>query len=146
MHCNLGSLLDDKGDLDGAEAEYLKANDIDPRHVYLHYNLGVVLKKKGDLDGAEAECLKAIEIDPQHTGALCNLGFLLRTERDQQAEAEQLFRRMIQLTPDDPNAHNNLGETLKAQGDAAGAKKAYERALSIAPRDEFALKALAELK
>ena len=106
----------------------------------------MLLQNKGDLDGAEAEYLKAIEIDPQHTGALCNLGFLLRTERNQQAEAEQLFRRMIQLEPDDPNAHNNLGETLKAQGDAAGAKKAYERALSIAPHDEFALKALDELE
>ena len=111
----------------------------------MHVNLGVLLKKKGDLAGAEAAYRKAIEIDPQHTSALCNLGFLLRTERDQQAEAEQLFRRCIEINPQDPNNYNNLGETLKAQGDAAGAKKAYERALSIAPRDEFALKALAEL-
>ena len=61
---NLGALLQKKGDLAGAEAAYLKAIEIDPRHVDAHSNLGVLLEKKGDLAGAEKVILRVLEIDP----------------------------------------------------------------------------------
>jgi Tfp pilus assembly protein PilF len=73
-YSNLGVLLMNKGELDGAEAECLKAIEIDPQHMAAHSNLGVLLEKKGDLDGAEAEYLKAIEIDPRHVNAHQNFG------------------------------------------------------------------------
>jgi len=73
------------------------------------------------------------------------LGWFLLTKRGQYAEAERLFRRHIELAPQNPNARNNLGDALKAQDDIAGARQAYEQALSIDARDEYALGALAKL-
>jgi Flp pilus assembly protein TadD len=43
-HLNLGVLLKKKGDVDGAEAEYLKAIEIDPRHVDAHLNLSRAMR------------------------------------------------------------------------------------------------------
>ena len=65
----LAYALETKGDLDGAEAEYLKANEIDPLYVNAHYNLGLLLQKKGDWAGAEKEFLRILEIDPAHANA-----------------------------------------------------------------------------
>jgi tetratricopeptide (TPR) repeat protein len=45
-HYTLTWVLEMKGDLDGAEAEYLKAIEIDPRHVAAHNNLGMLLDDK----------------------------------------------------------------------------------------------------
>jgi tetratricopeptide (TPR) repeat protein len=81
-HYTLAYVLNEKGDLDGAEAQYLKAIEIDPRHADAHFNLGVLLNDKGDLAGAEAAYLKAIEIDPHYVAAHFNLGILLEKKGD----------------------------------------------------------------
>ena len=95
---NLGALLQKKGDLAGAEAAYLKAIEIDPRHVDAHSNLGVLLEKKGDLAGAEAAYLKAIEIDPCDAGAHLKLGAHLY-ERNNWAGAEKVILRVLEIDP-----------------------------------------------
>ena len=49
------------------EAAYLKAIEIDPRHVNSHFALGVLLGwERGDWAGAENEFLRVLEIDPAH--------------------------------------------------------------------------------
>ena len=73
-HNNLGNALRDKGDLDGAIAEYREAIRLDPRFANAHCNLGNALSDKGDLDGAIAEYREAIRLDPKHVRAHNNLG------------------------------------------------------------------------
>jgi len=55
MHSDSYSLLDTilqgKGDLDGTEAAYGRALEIDPKYTDTSVNLGAVLK--GNLEGAE---------------------------------------------------------------------------------------------
>ena len=63
-------LLEDKGDLAGAEAAYRKAIEIDPRQVSAHANLAILLGwKRGDWAGAEKEFMRALEIDPAQADA-----------------------------------------------------------------------------
>lgn len=48
-------------------------------------------------------------------------------------EARFRFQRAVELAPNDAEALNNLGVALEQQGEFAGAKEAFEKALKIAP-------------
>ena len=49
------------------------------------------------------------------------------------AEAETLIRKAVELSPDYPDAHNNLGNVLQQQGRDEEAAGSYERALALNP-------------
>jgi tetratricopeptide (TPR) repeat protein len=67
-HLNLGNVLLDRGELEGAEASYRTAIAIDPSIASLHYNLGLLRNKRGDLAGAEQCLRKAVAADPTDAG------------------------------------------------------------------------------
>ena len=45
------------------------------------------------------------------------------------------FRQLVQLRPNDPDAHNNLGLALIQSGDATGSIPEFEAALQLRPAD-----------
>jgi len=65
-HYHLSDTLREKGDLDGAIAEYRTAISQQPNFPEAHANLGVALKAKGDMDGAIAEWGTAIRQRPNY--------------------------------------------------------------------------------
>jgi tetratricopeptide (TPR) repeat protein len=60
----LGNLLLEKGDLDGAEANYRAALAIDPNAAGTYFNLGLVFDRRGDLARAEEWYRKSVAVDP----------------------------------------------------------------------------------
>jgi Flp pilus assembly protein TadD len=58
-------MLGQKGDRDGAIAEYREALRLNSSNPLAHYDLGVALEKKGDLAGALQEYRAAYELNPQ---------------------------------------------------------------------------------
>lgn len=64
-HLILGRALDDKGDWDGAIAEYREALRLNPNYDTVHNNLGIALGHKGDTDGAIAEYREALRLNPK---------------------------------------------------------------------------------
>jgi hypothetical protein len=76
--CNLGVLLERRGDLEGAEAAYRRADE--RGHATGACYLGVLLERRGDLEGAEAAFRRA---DERGFGAgAYNLGLLLKRRGD----------------------------------------------------------------
>jgi serine/threonine protein kinase len=71
---NRGIRLLDKGDLDGAIADYDAAIRLDPKFTLAYYNRGIARADKGDLDGAMADYDAAIRLDPKHARAYYNRG------------------------------------------------------------------------
>jgi Flp pilus assembly protein TadD len=65
VHVYLGAMLGQKGDRDGAIAEYREALRLNPGNHLAHYNLGVALEKKGDRQAALQEYRAAYELDPK---------------------------------------------------------------------------------
>jgi tetratricopeptide (TPR) repeat protein len=151
---NLGVLLSDKGDYDGAEALY--------RRVFAGYkkvlgadhpdtlasmnNLGVLLSDKGDYDGAEvlyrrvfAGYEKVLGADhPDTLASMNNLGVLLSNKGDYDG-AEVLYRRVFAgyekvLGADHPDtlaSVNNLGVLLSDKGDYDSSLALHRMALKI---------------
>ncbi|HEY9644040.1 MAG TPA: tetratricopeptide repeat protein [Coleofasciculaceae cyanobacterium] len=74
---NLGSLLQNKGDVTGAKAQFEKVLAIDPSLAQGHYNLGMTLKASGQLTEAIAHYQQAITLKPDYAEAYQNLGVVL---------------------------------------------------------------------
>ncbi len=66
-----------------------------------------------------------------------------------QSQAEATYQKLVKLTPNDPNAQLQLGQSAQSAQDTAAAIAAYSRFLKLAPHDPLASQvkqALAALK
>jgi len=117
----------------------------------IHYPLALAYRGQGDVERANEHLEARGDVVPQppdpRRGALQQLtegtrvhglrGTLLFKEgRVEDAKAE--FEAAVEVTPEDPLPHNNLGRTLIETGDIEGARKAFEKAIEISPRDPIA--------
>lgn len=100
-HASLGWALANKGDLDGAVAEYREALRLNPDNGNAHYLLGLALGKKGDWDGAMAECREALRLDPNNAIAHHALGMVLEREGNFEGALRE-YRVAHNLDPQNP--------------------------------------------
>lgn len=128
---NRGVELLNKGDLDGAIAEYRTAAKLAPSQANAHYNLGVALHAKKDLDGAVKAFNTAISLDPKDADAHRTLGGTLMDKGDP-AAAVTAYQTAITLNPDDPDIHYELMHADIAQKDLASASKELEEFTRLA--------------
>lgn len=74
---NLGNLLKEKGDLNGAKTNYETTLKIDPAFLTGYYNLGMTFKAMGLFQEAIGSYVKAIDLNPEYAQAYQNLGVVL---------------------------------------------------------------------
>jgi tetratricopeptide (TPR) repeat protein len=99
---------------------------------------------RGQLDVAEKTLWTVLSSDPNNPDALVLLG-IVRGRQKRYAEAEALFRRVLQLTPNSLVAHRNLAEALIAQNKPDAALEVYQEVVKLAPHDDSAKLELARL-
>ena len=109
-HNNLGIVLKEKKDLDGAVAAYREAIRRDPGYAPAHYNLGIALHDTKDVAGAIAAFKEAIRLDPKEARYHSNLGIALRRKGDPDG-AIACFREAIRLDPKYAHAHKTWGQS-----------------------------------
>jgi superkiller protein 3 len=99
---------------------------------------------RGQLDVAEKTLWTELSSDPNEPEALTLLG-IVRGRQKRYSEAEALFRRVLQLTPNSLVAHRNLAEALIAQNKPDAALEEYKEVVKLAPHDYSAKLELARL-
>ena len=130
----LGSVLGQSGDFEGAEAAFRHAIGIRPDFAKAHYSLAITLvgNSLGKMDwlGAIAECREALRIQPDNAAAMSLLGTGL-TATGHMDLAIPFLRRAIRLSPTLAEAHFNLGAALEGNGRISEAASEYREAIKV---------------
>lgn len=73
-HYLLGWEFEEKGDVEGAIAEFREATRLEPKWPQAHMQLCIQLRKKHELDGAVSECREVLRLDPGYWYARIEMG------------------------------------------------------------------------
>ena len=103
-----------------------------PIDINEQFRLAIEYQRSSRLMEAEALHRQVIGVDPNHFGSLYLLG-ILALQRGQNDVAIDLIGRALSIRPDYAEAHNNLGNAFKSQGELVEAIAHYKRALSLKP-------------
>ena len=117
-HNDLGTALEDAGEIDKAIFHYSEAVRIEPQYAEAHYNLAKALLKSGKMErAAEADThlLEALNIKPNLAEAHSALGTHLLTQGKIDEAISQLSQA-IRLKPGYAVAHNSLASAFANQG------------------------------
>jgi len=116
--------------LEDARIECQRALDIWEGYWAGHFFQGVILYRNGAYDDAEKELEWALG---QRWGAQRAQEYLGRIAlaRNSPIKAEVEFRKELQINPDVPSAHCELGKALALQGKREAARKEFEEALRL---------------
>ncbi len=88
----------------------------------------------GNIDSAESTLWSILASEPANEQALTMLG-IVRGRQRRYAEAEALFRRVLQLNPKSIVASRNLAGALLAQEKPDDAIRQYNQAIQLSPQD-----------
>jgi len=132
----LGALYRNFGDYESAERELRKALESNSRNVDAMTELGLTLCFQGHIREAEALLLKAESLQPDHWPVHDALYTYYRDFDDQPESAERVLKQammIVELTPDNASAWNDLGTAYFDLQQYDAAKAAWDRALEMEP-------------
>ena len=123
----------------------------DPQNADAHKNLGNVYMDQGDIEMAVGlyEKFAAYSADKEDAAKnFLNAGFMYYGKNEYE-KALALYKRALEITPDNPLAYTDIGWSKLALGQAAEAIQAFERALKLNPPktvSEYARRGLKEAR
>lgn len=126
-HANFGNALKERGQLELAEQEYLKALSINPDYVDVMISLGAVYLDKGQFVPSENLLKKALGLRADGL-ALYNLALLYGRQGNDNL-AEYYYIETLKKNPHYAMALNNLGNVYGRRGDNAKAEQYYLKAI-----------------
>lgn len=114
-----------------AVVEFEKALAADPKHWKAHNNMALASIDLGELELAEAHYRESLAIEPQ-PAIYSDLGFVLERQ-GMVEEANELYRKSLELDPGSASAHYNLAGSLARRGEFAAAERHFRAALEERP-------------
>ncbi|MGH9461939.1 MAG: tetratricopeptide repeat protein, partial [Vicinamibacteria bacterium] len=150
----LGRLYLAKGDLERSLSHLLRAAELKADAAAIHAVLTLVHRRRGEDEAALKEARLASELTGQiilndpiyfqmRRESVSSLSLLRRAivaeESGAYQEAEALYRRLIEIRPDDARLHVNLGNTLAQQGKLQAATEEFDEVLAVDPDNASAL-------
>lgn len=141
----LGSLYHDGGEYSRAITAYTESLAADPVQPSVHVDLGITRAAAGDAAGAIREYERALSLNPNETLAYLNLGNLQLRSGDL-AAAIRSYERAVAVGPEFSRAYLNLAIALGRAGRIEEALPHARLSVELAPADEAARAALAQLE
>ncbi|QWW66207.1 FecR domain-containing protein [Rhizobium sp. WYJ-E13] len=136
VRAQLAQLVDDRKQMKEA---FERSLALDPDHpMALAARAGYRAAYESDINGALADLNRALELAPGASGTLNSLG-LLQSSRDANGEAEEAFKKAIELDPQDPLLHANLAILYLDQARMKEAKREIDTAIALDPSFDIAL-------
>jgi Flp pilus assembly protein TadD len=121
-----------QGDLTTAEARLSVALEYSPRFVEAWVNLGYVELRRGNFEQARRDFLKARTLNKDIPAPHHALG-LLADEEGKDDEAEQCYRRALEVDPGFAPSRANLARLLFARGQYENAREQFQRLREVSP-------------
>jgi tetratricopeptide (TPR) repeat protein len=103
-----------------------------PNDERAHFNLGGYYFGQQDLAQAISHYKRATELAPDYSTAFNILGYAYR-QNEAYSDAENAFKKYIELIPNDPNPYDSYAELLLKMGRFDEAITQYNKALAIEP-------------
>jgi tetratricopeptide (TPR) repeat protein len=125
---NIGRTALQEGDVARARTVLEKALTLSPDLARTHFFYSGVLRQEGDYDGASQHLRKVLVQYPRDRVAVNNLGRVLFLQR-KYAEAVTVLQRVLDIDPEDLQAHYNLMLCYNGLGDEKMAKEHQQRYL-----------------
>ncbi|VAW52070.1 TPR domain protein, putative component of TonB system [hydrothermal vent metagenome] len=136
-HYNLGIAYNSTGQFELAEKSFQNSLQLNPLMHGASIALGQVIMKRGRVDEAIAlytRLLSGPAGNNQEIVQLANINLSLALNTQKRfIEAEEACNRVLAINPNSTEALNNLGQTLKEQGNLDAAADAHRRAINIRP-------------
>jgi Flp pilus assembly protein TadD len=136
VHIALGTLFRHHGDFHLSEIEQRKALESEPQNVEAMKELGYALANLGRIQEAESVMLKAELLQPDHWplhDALFSLYMNFDDQPNHYERAAKHAMRVVELTPKNAAAWNNLGTAYHSLQQHDDAKVAWDSALQLKP-------------
>lgn len=129
--------LEKMGQVDQAEALYLKALETNPRAPFVNFNLGNIERNRSHIEKAAEYYYNEVVIQPYYGKAWNNLGLMAQAAGDFD-RALECFEEALRVRPDltesavnAAQAWSRRGEQAKLDGDKELARKSFERVAEL---------------
>ena len=130
-------ILETIGPADQAKAVYEQILKLDPNNAVALNNLAYRKAEEGlDLDAALTMAQRARQLAPNATAMADTLGWIY-IKKNLSADAERIFKDLVQKDPANSTFHLHYGMALIQKGDKTSARRELEMALKNKPsKDE----------
>jgi tetratricopeptide (TPR) repeat protein len=122
----------------GAEKEYKRAIELNPRYATAHQWYGGYLSVMGRSNEAIAERKRALELEPLSLIINFELGLAFYYDRDYDQAIEQ-FQKTVELDQNFPTAHNFLPAAFEQKGMYGEAIAEFKKAILLTAASEGTL-------
>ncbi len=129
---DLGKMLLNHNDFDGAEIAYRQAIRLSPNWEGFYKSLGTVLVKKNDFDSANIVYNQAKILAPNDAELHCFMGDVL-VKQNKLDLAEAYYIQAIKLDPSKAYYYRSLGDCLDKRNELDLAVQNYQKAVKLAP-------------
>ncbi len=116
LHCNLANAYRRVGKLDHALDSVRRAIELNPKLAEAHVIMGTIWRDRRRPSDALESLRRALAINPNLADPTSIMAVLVE-QAGQIEQAASLYARAVELQPDSPQYHQNLGMSLLMRGD-----------------------------